>query len=252
MSSRGTAVVTGAARGLGRAIARRLAGEGYDLLVIDRTEAGLSQTAAEVGGRHLVLDVTDEAGMLALADAAPATTLLVNNAAVTPFGSMLEIGAAEALHVFDVNVVGALTGARALAPVIERNGGGSIVNLSSITARSYPSGTSTYSLSKAAVEQLTRGLAVDLGPKGIRVNAVAPGTIPTEGTDAHYGDPDELRRRSEVLPLRRLGEPDDVASAVAFLASDQARWVTGQVLAVDGGYLASHGSFYRLARKGVG
>jgi 3-oxoacyl-[acyl-carrier protein] reductase len=251
VSARGTAVVTGAARGLGRAVARRLAADGYDLLVLDRDPAGVAQTAAAVGGRHLVLDVTDEAGMLALADLAPETTLLVNNAAVTPGGSLLEISAAEALHVFDVNVVGALTGARALAPVIERNGGGCVVNLSSVTARSYPSGTSTYSLSKAAVEHLTRGLAVDLGPRGIRVNAVAPGTIPTEGTAAHYGDAEELRRRGEVLPLRRLGAPEDVAAAVSFLASPAAGWITGQVLAVDGGFLASHGAFYRLARQGV-
>jgi len=251
MTSRGTAVVTGAARGLGRAIARRLAADGYDLLVLDSSQEGLAQTAAEVGGRQLVLDVTDEAGMLSLAAAAPETTLLVNNAAITPVGSMLDISAAEALHVFDVNVVGPLTGARALAPVMERNGGGAIVNLSSITARSYPSGTSTYSLSKAAVEHLTRGLAVDLGPRGIRVNAVAPGTVPTEGTDEHYGDPDDLRRRSAVLPLRRLGSPDDIAAAVSFLASPEAAWVTGQVLAVDGGFLASHGTFYRLARRSV-
>jgi NAD(P)-dependent dehydrogenase (short-subunit alcohol dehydrogenase family) len=251
MTSRGTAVVTGAARGLGRAIARRLSNDGYELLVLDRVEEGLAQTASEVGGRYLVLDVTDESGMLALADVAPETTLLVNNAAVTPFGSMLEISAADALQVFHVNVIGALSGARALAPVIERNGGGAIVNLSSITARSYPSGTSTYSLSKAAIEHLTRGLAVDLGPRGIRVNAVAPGTVPTEGTGAHYGGPDDLRRRTEVLPLRRLGTPADIAAAVSFLASEESGWITGQVLAVDGGYLASHGAFYRLARKGV-
>ncbi len=251
MSTRPTAVVTGAGRGLGRAIALRLAADGYDLLVLDRSEEGLAEVAEEVGGRFLVVDVTDEAGVLALADEAPGATVLVNNAAITPFGSMLDISAADALHVFDVNVVGPLTAARALAPVIERNGGGAIVNLSSITARSYPSGTSTYSLSKAAVEHLTRGLAVDLGPRGIRVNAVAPGTVPTEGSGEHYGDPDELRRRSAVLPLQRLGSPADIAAAVSFLASDEARWITGQVLAVDGGFLASHGSFYRLARKGV-
>jgi 3-oxoacyl-[acyl-carrier protein] reductase len=251
MTSRGTAVVTGAGRGLGTAIARRLAADGFDLLVIDRSEQGLAEVAAQVGGRHLVLDVTDEQGVLALGDAAPDTTVLVNNAAVTPFGSMLEVSAAQALEVFAVNVVGPLTAVRALAPVIERNGGGSVVNLSSITARSFPVGTSTYPLSKAAVEHLTRGLAVELGPRGIRVNAVAPGTVPTEGSGDHYGDPDLLARRAAVLPLQRLGTPDDIADAVSFLCSSESGWVTGQVLAVDGGFLAAHGHFYRLARKRV-
>ena len=251
MTSRGTAVVTGAARGLGAAIARQLAADGFDLLVLDRSEEGLADVAAEVGGRHLVLDVTDEEGVLALAEVAPEATVLVNNAAITPFGSMLEVSAADALQVFAVNVVGPLTAVKALAPVMERNGGGAIVNLSSITARSFPVGTSTYPLSKAAVEHMTRGMAVELGPRGIRVNAVAPGTVPTEGTDDHYGDPDLLRRRAAVLPLERLGTPGDIADAVSFLCSEHAQWVTGQVLAVDGGFLASHGHFNRLARKGV-
>jgi 3-oxoacyl-[acyl-carrier protein] reductase len=251
MTARGTAVVTGAGRGLGAAIARRLAADGFDLLVLDRAEGGLAEVAAEVGGRHLVLDVTDEDGVLALAEVAPETTVLVNNAAITPFGSMLEVSAAQALEVFAVNVVGPLTAVKALAPVITRNGGGAVVNLSSITARSFPVGTSTYPLSKAAVEHMTRGMAVELGPQGIRVNAVAPGTVPTEGTDDHYGDPDLLRRRGAVLPLERLGAPDDIADAVSFLCSDQSRYITGQVLAVDGGFLAAHGHFYRLARKAV-
>jgi 3-oxoacyl-[acyl-carrier protein] reductase len=251
MSTRPTAVVTGAARGIGSAIAQRLSNDGYDLLILDRSEEGLAEVAEKVGGRYLVLDVTDEDGMLALGDAAPDCTVLVNNAAITPFGSMLEVSAADALRVFDVNVVGPLTATRALAPVMERNGGGAIVNLSSITARSFPAGTSTYPLSKAAVEQMTRGMAVELGPRGIRVNAVAPGTIPTEGTGDHYGDADLLRRRAAVLPLQRLGSPDDIAAAVSFLCSSEAGWITGQVLAVDGGFLASHGHFYRLARKGV-
>lgn len=250
MSDRGTAVVTGAARGLGRAIARRLAADGYDLLVIDRT-LDVADTASEVGGRHLVVDVTDEAAMLALGASAPDCTLLVNNAAVTPEGPILEIGAADLLKVFAVNVVGPISGIRALAPVIEGNGGGAVVNISSITARSYAAGTSAYPISKAALEHLTTGLAGELGPRGIRVNAVAPGTIPTEGTGDHYGDAEALRQRAAVLPLQRLGDPNDIAAAVSFLASPAAAWITGQVLAVDGGFLAAHGQFYRLARKGV-
>jgi NAD(P)-dependent dehydrogenase (short-subunit alcohol dehydrogenase family) len=251
MSTHSTAVVTGAGRGLGSAIAQRLSDDGYDLLILDRSEEGLAAVAEQVGGRYLVLDVTDEQGMLALGEAAPNCTVLVNNAAITPFGSMLEVSAADVLRVFEVNVVGSLTATRALAPVMERNAGGSIVNLSSITARSFPVGTSSYPLSKAAVEQMTRGMAVELGPRGIRVNAVAPGTVPTEGSHEHYGDDDLLRRRAAVLPLQRLGSPQDIAAVVSFLCSPEAGWVTGQVLAVDGGFLASQGHFYRLARRSV-
>jgi NAD(P)-dependent dehydrogenase (short-subunit alcohol dehydrogenase family) len=247
-STHGTAVVTGGGRGIGRAIAHRLHDDGYDVLVVDRDEKTARLVADEVHGRSQAIDVTDAEAMATLSDLAPECTALVSNAALTLYTPLLETPVDQARLVFDINVIGQLTGAQALAPVIAANGGGSIVNLSSITARSHPPSTGMYSPSKAAVEQLTRALALELGPSGVRVNAVAPGSVPTEGADEHYGEDDALSRRAGVLPLRRLGHIDDISSAVSWFCSAESSYVTGQILAVDGGFLVSNGQFFRLAR----
>ena len=246
--SRGTAVVTGAGRGIGRTVAHRLRRDGYDLLVVDRDGDTAAGVAAEVEGRSAVIDVTDADAVATLTALAPECTALINNAALTLYTSLLETPIQEARLVLDVNLVAMLSGAQALAPTIAANGGGAIVNLSSITAWAHPPNTGMYSASKAAVEQLTRGLALELGPSGVRVNAVAPGTVPTEGSHAHYGQGDTLARRAAVHPLGRLGVTDDIANAVSWFCSPESSYVTGQVLAVDGGYLISQGQLFRLAR----
>jgi NAD(P)-dependent dehydrogenase (short-subunit alcohol dehydrogenase family) len=246
--SQGTAVVTGAARGIGRATAQRLAADGHDLFLVDVDEPALAKTAADLGAPFAVLDVGHGGSLAALAQLAPACTVLVNNVGITTYTPLLQTSDEDAARVFGVNVLSILAAVRALAPVMHGNGGGSIVNLSSITARFDPPSTGVYGASKAAVEALTRALAVELGPLGIRCNAVAPGTVPTEGSAAHYGDGDALERRARPLPLRRLGRVSDIADAIGYLCSDAAGYVTGQVLAVDGGHLASGGHFYRLAR----
>lgn len=248
IGSRGTAVVTGAGRGIGRTVAHRLRRDGYDLLVVDRDGDTAACVAAEVEGRSAVIDVTDADAVATLTALAPECTALINNAALTLYTSLLETPVHEARLVLDVNLVAMLSGAQALAPTIAANGGGAIVNLSSITARAHPPNTGLYSASKAAVEQLTRGLALELGPAGVRVNAVAPGTVPTEGSHAHYGQGDTLTRRAAVHPLGRLGVTDDIANAVSWFCSPESSYVTGQVLAVDGGYLISQGQLFRLAR----
>lgn len=244
----GTAVVTGGGRGLGRAIAHRLRADGYDLLVVDRDGDTAARVADEVGGRSATIDVTDAEAMAGLTDLAPECTALVSNAALTLFTTLLQTPADQARLIMDLNVLAPLFGAQALAPTIAANGGGAIVNLSSITARAHPPATGVYSASKAALEQLTRGLALELGSSGVRVNAVAPGTIPTEGSTDHYGQGDTLARRAAVHPLGRLGKPDDIANAVSWFCSPESSYVTGQVLAVDGGYLISIGQLFRLAR----
>jgi len=243
-----TAVVTGAAHGIGRATARRLALDGYELLLIDCDEEPLEKVAAELGAQIAVLDVADDSAVADLADLAPECRVLVNNVGMTIFTSLLDTTDEDAHRTFAVNVFSILSASRALAPVLHANGGGSIVNLSSITAAFHPPSTGVYSASKAAVEALTRALAVELGPLGIRCNAVAPGTVPTEGSTEHYGDADALARRAGPLPLRRVGTVADIADTIGFLCSAQAGYITGQILAVDGGYLASGGQFYRLAR----
>ena len=139
--------------------------------------------------------------------------------------------------------------AQALVPVISGNGGGSIINLSSITSRAHAAGTSLYPASKAAINLITQAMAVEFGSMGIRVNAVGPGTVLTEGTAGHYGTADARDAIAAVLPLGRMGAPEDISDAISFLVSDQASWMTGQTLFVDGGFMAAHGQFFRGARK---
>ena len=110
-------------------------------------------------------------------------------------------------------------------------------------------GTSLYPASKAAINHLTEAMAVEFAPKGIRVNSVAPGTVLTEGTAGHYGTADAQAALAGTLPLGRMGAPEDIANAISFLCSDEASWVTGQTLFVDGGFTSSHGQFFRAARK---
>jgi len=244
-----TAVITGAGRGIGLATARRFVNDGYDVLMLDCEAEPLRSSAAEIGARAHVLDVSDAPAVARLPELAPDCTVVVNNAAIQRYDSLLETTVEDARLVLDVNVVAGLLLARALVPVMVERGGGSIVNLSSITAVAHPPGTGLYSISKAAVEALTRALAVELGPFGVRCNAVAPGMVPTEGSSGHYGDDAELAQRAALMPLRRLGVTADITAAIAYLCSPEAGWITGQVLRVDGGYTVSTAQFARLARR---
>jgi 3-oxoacyl-[acyl-carrier protein] reductase len=243
-----TAVVTGAARGLGRASCARLIADGFAVWAVDTDEAGVEKTANELGATPCVLDVTDEAGVDSLAERLTRCDALVNNAAIWRYTPLAETPLDEARAVLAVNVLGPLLLMQRLVPVMARGGGGTIVNVSSITAKYSPTGAGVYPASKAALESLTRIAAVEFGPLGIRCNAVGPGIIPTEATLTHYGDEATRQRRGRTLPAGRYGEPDDIADVVAFLCSPDSRYVTGQVVYVDGGYTAAGASFFRLAR----
>ena len=243
-----TAVVTGAARGLGRAICERLVADGFTVWALDSDEAAVALMSRETGATACVLDVTDESAVDALAARLERCDALVNNAAVWRFTPLAATPIEEASRVLAVNVLGPLLLMQRLVPVMARGGGGTIVNVSSITAKYSPTGTGVYPASKAALEALTRVAAMEFGPLGIRCNAVGPGIIPTEGTLAHYGDSSIRERRGQVLPLGRYGEPGDVADVVAFFCSDDSRYVTGQVVYVDGGYTAAGAHFFRLGR----
>lgn len=229
------AVVTGAGQGLGRAVALRLAGDGFDVVVVDIDAERADRTAEEVGGTAAVLDIRDFEAVEALAATLERVDALINNAGIWHKRPLRESSVAELRDVIDVNVLGTVFMTRALVPLLAQSPAPAIVNVSSVAAALSSTGLGTYPASKAAVESLTRQWALELAP--IRVNAVGPGLIVTEGTRSNYeGSAGELR--AKAVPLGRVGTPSDVADVVAFLVGDQARYVSGQIVYVDGGLSA--------------
>jgi 3-oxoacyl-[acyl-carrier protein] reductase len=228
-----TAVVTGAGRGLGRETARVLAARGHSVVAVDLDGDSAASTAKAVGGEGYGCDVADRDAVRDLAGRIGPVDVLVNNAGIWRFGPLLELGEADVVDVVNVNLLGTLWCVQAFAPGMAGRGG-SVINMSSGAARMHSAGTGIYPATKNAIEALTIQLAVELGPLGIRVNAVAPGSILTEATAAILSDSDRAERE-RTIPAGRLGRPSDVADAVAYLASAAADYVTGQVLYVDGG-----------------
>jgi 3-oxoacyl-[acyl-carrier protein] reductase len=244
-----TALVTGASRGIGRAIAWRLAQQGAAVGINYRERAsGAESLAAEIrtaGGRGLALaaDVADaravEAIVAKLERELGAITILVNNAGVFRRGDLADFDYSEMEGMRRVNVDGLVQVTRAVAPGMQARGFGRIVNLTSIAAHGTAmAGTTFYAATKAAVSLLTRRFAMELGPHGITVNAVAPGFIVTEMV-TQGRPPAEVQATIEQLAakamVRRVGAPEDVAHAVAFLASPDSGFITSQILTVDGG-----------------
>ena len=233
----GIAIVTGAGRGLGRATALRLARDGHDVVAVDIDADAAKVTAAEVDGEARVCDVTDPAQCRDLAESLDGADILINNAGIWRFASFLDITPEDARAVVDVNVLGVLFCSQALVPLMIQRGGGAIVNLSSAAAFTNSPGIGIYPATKAAVVSLTKQMALELGGHQIRVNAIGPGLIETEGTAANFAG-DRKRARAANVPLQRTGEPRDIADVIAFLVSDDARYVSGQLVYVDGGVSA--------------
>lgn len=240
----GVAFVTGAGRGLGREIAMTLARSGMAVAATDIDAASAAATADAIiaaGGKALAarLDVCDGAGIDAAFAAVTAElglpTALVNNAGIYPDNTLLEMPESVWDAVIDTNLKGTfLCGRRFARARIAAGGGGAIVNLASTAAFSARVGAGHYSASKAGVSALTRAMAQEWGPHGIRVNAVAPGLIEVEGDRVSS----EYRRNFlPMIPLGHTGVPPNVASAIVFLISDAAAFITGTVLPVDGGFL---------------
>jgi 3(or 17)beta-hydroxysteroid dehydrogenase len=245
-----TILITGAASGLGAAAARRLHREGAFVVVTDRNVEGGAKVAAELGDRGLFreLDVTKEASWIAVIDEVIETRgrldALVNNAGVGRGGSIEEATLEEWRFVHAVNVEGVFFGCKHAVRVMKERGGGSIVNVSSIAALIGAPSLCAYSSSKGAVRSLTKSVAIHCARSGygIRCNSIHPVFIETPMMEAmvqNSPDPERLRRGLEKsVPLGRIGVPEDVAAAVAYLVSDDAQFLTGLELPVDGGFMA--------------
>lgn len=234
-----TAVVTGAGRGIGLSISRRLVSDGWTIAGCDMLETELAAAAGALGGAFhpYVVDVTDEDAVNAvceriLSDLGPVLGL-VNNAGITRDNLLMRMDAASWEKVLKVNLTGAFLVTRALSKGMMRQKQGSIVNISSVVGLMGSAGQANYSASKAGLIGLTKSLAREFAPRGIRVNAVAPGFIETDMTR----DLSEEVRTSYAarIPLSRMGRPEDIAEAVCFLLGDSSAYITGIVLPVDGG-----------------
>ncbi len=233
----GVAVVTGAGRGIGRAIASRLANDGHRVAVVDIDGAKAKAAAEAIGGDAYACDVTDRAGVRRLAEEIGPVQILVNNAGVWNYGPLIGAADADIDRVLAVNLMGTLNCCQAFVPGMVESGGGAIVNLSSAAAAQAATVVEAYPITKSAIETLTRQLALELGPSGIRVNAIGPGFTLTEGS-AHAYEGESREQRAQMVPLRRIGTPTDIADAVGFLVSEQASYISGQILYVDGGMTA--------------
>ncbi len=228
------ALVTGASRGIGRAIAVELAAAGASVVVGYRTgEAEAEEVAAEIGGRAVQADVSDPVSALALVEAAGDVDILVNNAGLTRDGLLARMSDEDWRSVIETNLSSVFYTCRAVARPMMKKRAGAIVNLSSIVGVHGNWGQTNYAASKAGIIGFTKSLARELGSRNVRANVIAPGYVQTQLTDVL---PDEAKEAMlQQTPLGRLGEPADVAGAVRFLCSDEASFVTGEVLLVDGG-----------------
>jgi len=239
------ALITGAASGQGAAEAARFVQEGARVAVTDVDEAGARAVAGELGDPAFAhrLDVTDVAEW----DRAVAATLerfgrldvLVNNAGIGLLGALDELPLEDHHRLVDVNLHGVFLGMRAVKPVLAAGGGGSIVNVSSIDGLVGVLGMTSYSATKFAVTGMTRSAAIELGPLGIRVNSIHPGVI--NSPMVQQAPPAVLERLDRLMamqPITRMGEPEEVAALALFLASDEASYITGTQVVIDGGHLA--------------
>jgi 3-oxoacyl-[acyl-carrier protein] reductase len=240
------AVVTGASKGIGASIAKHLADEGAAVVV--------NYASSKEGADRVVAAITDKGGKAIAVQADMAKPgdirrlfaesqrafgrldVLVNNAGIYEFAPLEEVTAEHFHKLFDLNVLGLILASQ---EAIKHFGpaGGSIVNISSVVATAAPPNTSVYSATKAAVDAVTRSLAQELGPRNIRVNAINPGMVETEGVHAAGIASSDLRKQVEAqTPLGRIGQPKDIAPAAVFLASSDSSWITGETFYIAGGY----------------
>lgn len=243
-----TALVTGASRGIGLACARELATLGADVLLVARDEAHLEAVRAELAEECVGREIRACAADLAqaeqrlevfdwIADLDVELSLLVNNVGANEVRPALEYGADEVRELLEVNLLSAFDLCRLAHPLLVEHGHAAIVNVGSVSGLTHVRTGAPYGMAKAALHQLTRNLACEWAEDGIRVNAVAPWYIRTRRTEGALADPDYLDEVLLRTPMGRIGEPEEVAAAVAFLCLPAASYVTGECIAVDGGFL---------------
>jgi NAD(P)-dependent dehydrogenase (short-subunit alcohol dehydrogenase family) len=240
-------LVTGAGGGIGREIARRLAGEGMSVAVLDRDGAAAQAVAAEIGGLAVAADVTSEEEVGGAVDTVLAAfkqiDLLVNNAGIAWMGPALDMPLEALQAMLRVNVEGVFIVSRAVLPHMIARRSGSVVNLASWAGKTGPAFFAGYGATKFAVIGLTQALAREMAPHGIRINAICPGIVvdtamrtAIEAQQRRYGLP-ETTEREKSIPIGRVSVPDDVARIAAFLASDEASYMTGESINLSGGLL---------------
>ena len=242
------ALVTGGARGIGRAICEAYAREGAKVAVADLLEDDAKETAEAIGGMAVAMNVTDiasiQAGVAAVEAAWGGIDILVNNAGIFNMASIDKITHDDYRRQYDVNVGGTIFACQAVIPSMKKRGGGAIINFASQAGRRGEANVTIYCSTKAAVISITQSLALELAGDNIRVNGIAPGVIDTpmwkhvDSQFAEYEDKpigQKKREVGEAVPLGRMGDPVDVADPCVFLASDEARYITAQTLNVDGG-----------------
>ena len=236
------AVVTGGANGIGAVIADRAIQQDFRVAVWDVDAWAAQECARQLGvaATWSRVDVTDpDSVAAAIGELEQPPDLVVNNAGIVRFGPLVDLALEDWRAALEVNLTGTFVVSQAAARVMSRAGGGSIINIASINGVAAAPYAGAYSASKAGVVMLTQQMSLEWSGLGIRVNAVAPGLILAGMSDPIYADPETRRLREGAVPLGRLGTAEDIAAAVLFLASDQASYITGQTLTVDGGVATS-------------
>lgn len=236
-----TAVITGAGSGIGKAVATELSANGVHCVILDCSQELVDTTVSEIlkagfKATGAICDVTDEDAITAVAATVKSCDILVNAAGLVRPGALAELATAEWNALLSVNLTGYFLMARAFTPHLMKSGHGAMVHVASISSTNPQGSSGAYSVSKAGVVIMSKQLAFELGPHGVRSNTVSPGLVRTPMTEAYYQVGDVAQRRDAAVPVGRVATPEDIADVVTFLASDRARYITGADIVTDGGF----------------